>query len=80
MTKLSVHCTVTGTTRPLLDCYPKSGTKPYRLAPQEVIEILCLCVRHEHFIKTSKNFDKQLIIHSTHKKTFKIVFNSYQSI
>ena len=53
----------------------------------EIHWILCLCVRHEHFVKTSKisgvNFwllDKQLIIHSTQTKPFKIVFNSYQSI
>ena len=71
------------------DNVPKSDTKPYRLAPREVIEILCLCVRHEHFVKTSKirgvNFwllDKQLIIHSTQKKNIKnfLYINSYQSI
>ena len=90
MTTLSVHCTVRGITRPsIIDRRPKSGTKPYRLAPREVIEILCMCVRHEHFAKTSKiravNFglsDKQLIIHSTqskHLKLFLIHNNQYNS-
>ena len=39
-----------------LNLSPYACTKPYRLhvAPREVIEILCLCEHHEHFIKTSK--------------------------
>ena len=50
--------------------------------PREVIEVLCMFVRHEHFVQTSKirgvNFwllDKQLIIHSTQKTLFLIHTN-----
>ena len=63
--KRALHCTVTGTTRPSIIIsviHPKSGTKPYLLAQREVIEILCLCVRHEHFVKTSKSAGVNFLI------------------
>ena len=53
MTTLSVHCTVMGTTQPSI-IIRSLAPNHTRLAPREVIEILCLCVRHEHFVITLK--------------------------
>ena len=44
-------------------CNYSTVTKAYRLAPREVIEILCLCVRHEDFVKTGKQLQNSFYPH-----------------